>query len=44
MKIEIKSWYSGQVRFSVEAASLKVALELAVGQRADLRDADLGAR
>ena len=41
MKIEIKSRWSGSVLFSVEADSLWLALEAAVGTRADLRGAHL---
>ena len=45
MKIEIGSQWTaesvGSVLLSTEASSLKVALEMAVGRRADLRGADL---
>ena len=42
MMIQIKSRYTGSLLIQVEAGSLKVALEIAVGQHADLGDADLG--
>ena len=42
MKLEIKSWCTGGVQFSVEAGSLKIALEVAVQSGANLRGADLG--
>ena len=41
MKIEIKSWYTGGVLFSVEAGSLKIALEVAVKSGANLGGANL---
>jgi len=41
MKIEIKNRLNGSVLFSIEAKSLKIALEIAVQNRADLRSADL---
>jgi len=42
MKIEIKSWVTGGVLFAVEAASLRVAVEIAVSRGANLRGANLG--
>ena len=41
MKIEIKSRWDGHVIFSVEAGSLKDALEIAIKSRADLSRANL---
>ena len=41
MKIEIKSWYTGGVLFSLETETLKLALEAAVKSRANLTGADL---
>jgi hypothetical protein len=41
MRIEIKSWITGKILFEREAGSLKLAVELACKQGADLRDADL---
>ena len=41
MKIEIKSRYSGDALFSVEAKSLKIAIEMAVKQGANLEGANL---
>jgi len=41
MKIEIKSRFTGAVLFSVEAGSMKAALEIAVNKGAYLRSADL---
>ena len=41
MKIEIKSRWSGSVLFECEIGSLKLALELAVKQGANLQGADL---
>ena len=41
MNIKIKHRFTGKVLFSVEAASLKAALEIKVGEDADLRGADL---
>ncbi len=41
MKIEIKSWVTGSVILEAEADSLRVALQVAVGKRADLHGADL---
>ena len=41
MKIQIKSWLNASILFECEADSLKIAVELAVKQRADLRGADL---
>ena len=40
-KIEIKSRFSGKVIFSVEANSLKIAVELAIKSEADLSRANL---
>ena len=40
-KIEIKSRFSGKVIFSVEAESLKIAVELAIKSGANLSRADL---
>ena len=42
MKIEIKSWWTGNVLIEVEADSIRAALEIAVGKKTDLRGADLG--
>jgi hypothetical protein len=42
MKIEIKSRWSGSVLFSLETDSLRLAVEAAIKQGADLSDADLG--
>ena len=41
MMIQIKSRYTGSLLIQVEAGSLKAALEIAVGQHANLGDADL---
>ena len=43
VKIEIKSWFSGDVLFEYESdnATMKKAVEAAVDDNADLRDADL---
>jgi hypothetical protein len=41
MKIEIKSRWSGSILFSLETDSLKLAVEAAVNQGANLRDANL---
>ena len=41
MKFEIKSRWDGSILFACEAGSLKLALELAVSKRADLKGADL---
>jgi len=41
MKIEVKSRWTGGVLLSVEAGSLRLALEAAVRDRANLRDANL---
>ena len=41
MKIQIKSWINASILFECEADSLKIAVELAVKQRADLQGADL---
>ena len=41
MKVEIKSWYSGSVLFSLETKSLKLCVEAAVKSRADLSRANL---
>jgi hypothetical protein len=41
MKIEIKSWWTGKVLLEVEADSIRAAMEIAVGKKANLRDADL---
>ena len=41
MKIEIKNRFSGEVIFSVEAESWKVAVELAVKSKVSLQSADL---
>ena len=41
MKFEIKSRWSGRVVFAVEAANIKLALEIGVRQGADLQGADL---
>ena len=41
MKFEIKSWLNGNLLFSVETESLKLALELAVKKGAYLKGADL---
>jgi hypothetical protein len=41
MKIEIKSWYAGNVLFAFETDSIRVALEMAVKARATLTRADL---
>ena len=41
MKIEIKNWISGKVLFTLECASWRVALEMAVKQGACLQGADL---
>jgi len=41
MKVEIKHRFSGKVIFAIETKSLKLAVELAVGQNADLRNANL---
>jgi len=42
MAIEIKSRFSGKMIFSTEAKSLKIAVEMAVKDGADLGGADLG--
>ena len=42
MKIEIVSRWDASILFSVETESLKLAVELAVKSRADLRGAYLG--
>lgn len=41
MIVEIKSRWDSKVLFSVEAGSLKLALEIGITQGADLRGADL---
>lgn len=43
VKIEIKSWFSGDVLFEYESdnATMKKAVEAAVDDNANLRDADL---
>ena len=41
MKFEIKSWLAGAVLFSVETASLKLCVELAVRSGANLSGANL---
>ena len=41
MKYEIKSRFNGKVVFSVEAESLKVAVEIAVKTGANLSEANL---
>ncbi len=41
MKIEIKSRWTGELKFSIETETLKLALEAAVKQGANLGDADL---
>jgi Family of unknown function (DUF5758)/Pentapeptide repeats (8 copies) len=41
MKIEIKSRWSGSILFAIEAENWRIALEAAVGAKADLREADL---
>ena len=41
MKFEIKSWYTGNILFSVETESLKLAVELGVKAKTDLRSANL---
>jgi hypothetical protein len=41
MKIEIKNRWNAKILFSVEAGSLKIALEIAVKKKADLRSATL---
>ena len=41
MKIEIKNRFNGEIIFSVEEESWKVAVELAIKEKADLRSADL---
>ena len=41
MKIEIKNRFNGEIIFSVEAESWKVAVELAIKEKANLRSADL---
>ena len=41
MKIEIKSRFNANILFTVEAESLKVALEIAVKSEADLSEANL---
>ena len=41
MKFEIKSWWSGDILFSIETDSLKLALQAGVKQGADLKGADL---
>ncbi len=41
MKIEIKHNYSGVILFEAEVANIKLAVELAIKQNADLRSADL---
>jgi len=41
MKFEIKSRWSGKVLFSAETKSLKLAVEMAVGKKANLWGADL---
>ena len=42
MKFEIKSWVNSSLLFSIETDSLKLAVELAVKQGANLRGANLG--
>ena len=42
MKIDVKSWHTGSILFSIETDSLRLALEAAVKGDADLRDANLG--
>ncbi|MCI0372780.1 MAG: pentapeptide repeat-containing protein, partial [candidate division NC10 bacterium] len=39
--IEIRSWYTGGLLFAVEVGSLKLAVEFAVSQDANLRGANL---
>jgi hypothetical protein len=41
MKIEIRSWINGSLLFSGEFGSLKLAVVAAVGQKTNLRGADL---
>ncbi len=41
MKIEIKSWITGSILFECDTDSFKIAVELAVKQRAYLQGADL---
>jgi uncharacterized protein YjbI with pentapeptide repeats len=41
MKIEIKSRWSGGVLFSLETSSMRLAVEAAIGAKANLRGADL---
>jgi hypothetical protein len=41
MKIEIKNRFTGKIIFECEAGSLKLAVEMAVTQKASLRGADL---
>ena len=41
MKVEIKSWFTGEILFECEAASLRIAVELALKAKANLRSADL---
>ena len=41
MKIEIKNRWNNSIIFSIEAESLKVALEIAIKKKADLAGADL---
>ena len=41
MKFEIKSWWSGDVLFSLECGSMKLCIEAAVKSGADLSRADL---
>ena len=41
MKFEIKSWFDGRVLFALETDSMKLCVEAAVKQRANLQRADL---
>ena len=41
MKVEIKSWQSGAILFSLETESMKLCVEAAVRSGADLSGADL---
>ena len=41
MKIEIKNRFNGSIVFSIEAKSLRLGLEIAVGQEVNLHSADL---
>ena len=42
MKIDIKSWFTGKVLFSIETETWRLAMEAAVKSKANLRDANLG--